>query len=166
MHARARLGNMAKPTAFPERNDPQVAAYSVRKIYGRMLDLLEKAFAKQSPLFTLPMYYPLHWYSGPDKDIDPFEENRQRQVVGLIRTQLPQALRELRRRPSSSPATASSKSCSPSLRFTARATPRRSASRGGRRRTPMSWATPPSASSSSGARKARSWTTKTSSPRR
>ena len=75
-----------KATAFPERNDPQVAAYSVRKTYGRMLDLLDKAFAKQSPLFTLPMYYPLHWYRGPDKDIDPFEENRQRQVVGLIRT--------------------------------------------------------------------------------
>ena len=49
-------------TAFPERNDPQVAAYSIRKTYGRMLDLIEKAFAKQSPLFTLPMYYPLHWY--------------------------------------------------------------------------------------------------------
>ena len=32
------------------------------------------------------MYYPLHWYKGPDKDIDPFEQNRQQQVVGLIRT--------------------------------------------------------------------------------
>ena len=72
--------------AFPERRDPYVAAYSIRKTYGRMLDLFEKAFAKQSPLFTLPMYYPLHWYRGPDKDIDPFEENRQRQVIGLIRT--------------------------------------------------------------------------------
>ena len=76
-------GNAA---AFPERRDPQVAAYSIRKTYGQMLDLFERAFAKQRPLFTLPMYYPLHWYRGPDKDIDPFEENRQRQVVGLIRT--------------------------------------------------------------------------------
>ena len=73
-------------TAFPERRDPQVAAYSIRKTYGRMLDLFETAFAKQNPLFTLPMYYPLHWYKGPDEDIDPFEENRQKQVVGLIRT--------------------------------------------------------------------------------
>ncbi len=32
------------------------------------------------------MYYPLAWYKGPDKSIDPFEENRQKQVVGLIRT--------------------------------------------------------------------------------
>jgi hypothetical protein len=32
------------------------------------------------------MYYPLAWYKGPDKSIDPFEQNRQKQVVGLIRT--------------------------------------------------------------------------------
>ena len=72
--------------AFPERKAPQVAAYSIRKSYGRLLDLFEKAFTRENPLFTLPMYYPLHWYKGPDKDIDPFEQNRQRQVVGLIRT--------------------------------------------------------------------------------
>ena len=72
--------------AFPERKDPQVAAYSIRKTYGRMLDLFEKAFAKQNPLFTLPMYYPLYWYRGSDGNIDAFEENRQKQVVGLIRT--------------------------------------------------------------------------------
>ena len=30
------------------------------------------------------MYYPLAWYKGPDKSIDPFEENRQKQVVGLM----------------------------------------------------------------------------------
>ncbi len=72
--------------AFPTRRDPQVADYSIRKTYGRMLDLFERAFAKQNPLFTLPMYYALHWYRGADQDIDPFEENRQKQVVGLIRT--------------------------------------------------------------------------------
>ena len=63
-----------------------MAAYSIRKSHGRLLDLFEKAFTRENPLFTLPMYYPLHWYKGPDKDIDPFEQNRQRQVVGLIRT--------------------------------------------------------------------------------
>ena len=72
--------------AFPVRNDPEVASYSVRKTYGAMLDLFEKAFARRNPLFTLPMYYPLHWYTGPDTDIDPLEEGRQKQVVGLIRT--------------------------------------------------------------------------------
>ena len=72
--------------AFPERKPPQVASYSVRKTYGGMLDLFEKAFAKTAPLFTLPMYYPLHWYTGPDTEIDPLEQGRQEQVVGLIRT--------------------------------------------------------------------------------
>ena len=73
-------------TTFPERGAPQVADYSIRKTYGHLLDLFEKAFTRENPLFTLPMYYPLHWYKGPDKDIDPFEQNRQLQVVGLIRT--------------------------------------------------------------------------------
>ena len=82
----SQIREYGRAAAFPERRDPQVAEYSIRKTYGRMLDLFEKAFAKQSPLFTLPMYYPLHWYRGPNKDIDPFEENRQKQVVGLIRT--------------------------------------------------------------------------------
>ena len=82
----SQIREYGKAAAFPDRNDPQVAAYSIQKTYGRMLELFEKAFAKERPLFTLPMYYPLHWYRGTDKDIDPFEENRQRQVVGLIRT--------------------------------------------------------------------------------
>ncbi|HJQ94228.1 MAG TPA: helicase-related protein [Acidimicrobiia bacterium] len=73
--------------SFPERRPPQVAAYSVRTSYGRVLDLFEKAFEKESPLFSLPVYYPLAYYKGPDTTIDPFEENRQKQVVGLIRTQ-------------------------------------------------------------------------------
>ncbi len=71
---------------FPKREPPQVAGYSIRKTYGRLLDLLEEAFERENPLFTLPMYYPLHWYNGPDRDVDPFEQNRQQQVVGLIRT--------------------------------------------------------------------------------
>jgi hypothetical protein len=63
-----------------------VAEYSIRKTYGRLLDMFENAFTRKNPLFTLPMYYPLAWYKGDDKSIDPFEENRQKQVVGLIRT--------------------------------------------------------------------------------
>lgn len=72
---------------FPERRPPRVADYSIRKTYGRLLDMFEKAFQKTKPLFTLPMYYPLAWYRGDDASIDPFEKNRQRQVVSLIRTQ-------------------------------------------------------------------------------
>ena len=82
----SQIRETGKAAAFPERKAPQVAAYSIRKTYGRLLDMFEKAFTRKSPLFTLPMYYPLHWYKGPNKDIDPFEHGRQEQVVGLIRT--------------------------------------------------------------------------------
>jgi hypothetical protein len=51
---------------FPERKSPQVAQYSIRKTYGRLLDMFENAFARQNRLFTLPMYYPLAWYKGSD----------------------------------------------------------------------------------------------------
>ncbi len=82
----SQMRESGKATVFPERNAPQVAAYSIRKTYGRLLDMFEKAFTRKNPLFTLPMYYPLAWYSGPDTSIDPLEEGRQGQIVGLIRT--------------------------------------------------------------------------------
>jgi len=72
---------------FPERKPPQVAEYSIRKAYGRLLDMVEQAFQKAKPLFTLSIYYPLAYYKGPDASIKPLDEGRQRQVVGLIRTQ-------------------------------------------------------------------------------
>ena len=72
-------------TAFPERKPPQVAEYSIRSSYREVLDMFDKAFRRQQPLFSLSIYYPLAYYVGPD-DINPVEENRQRQVVGLIRT--------------------------------------------------------------------------------
>jgi hypothetical protein len=64
--------------AFPERKPPIVADYSIRQTYGRLLDLVEKAFERKTPLFSLPIYYPLAYYKGDDKSIDPFEENRLR----------------------------------------------------------------------------------------
>jgi len=72
---------------FPDRKPPQVAEYSIRKTYGQLLDQFEKAFERKNPLFTLAIYYPLFWYKGDDKSIDPLDEGRQQQVVGLIRTQ-------------------------------------------------------------------------------
>ena len=74
-------------TVFPEREAPRVAEYSIRKTYGQLLDDVEAAFSRQAPLFSLALYYPLAYYIGPDATIDPVEENRQRQLVGLIRTQ-------------------------------------------------------------------------------
>ncbi len=82
----SQIRETGRATAFPERKAPQVAEYSIRKTYGRLLDMFENGFTRKNPLFTLPMYYPLAWYKGPDKSIDPFEQNRQKQVVGLIRT--------------------------------------------------------------------------------
>ena len=71
---------------FPERSRPQVAEYSIRKTYGHLLSEFDKAFEGRNPLFTLAMYYPLYWYKGDREEIAAFEENRQKQVVGLIRT--------------------------------------------------------------------------------
>jgi len=76
----------AKAALFPKREAPKVADYSVKKTYGKLLAMVEKAFNKKQPLFTLPMYYPLA-YPNPNATlaIDDFESNRQKQVVGLIR---------------------------------------------------------------------------------
>ena len=77
-------GNLA---IFPTREDPQVAEYSIKKTYGRLLELIEKAFNKEKPLFSLAIYYPLAYYKGPNTEIRPLEEGRQKEVVSLIRVQ-------------------------------------------------------------------------------
>lgn len=68
---------------FPDRRPPKVAEYSIRKTYGQLLDRIEKAFKKDDPLFSLAIYYPEAYRKGEQ---DSIEANRQRQVVGLIRT--------------------------------------------------------------------------------
>jgi len=83
----SQLREHGRTAVFPVRKPPQVASYSIRKSYGRLLDKFEQAFRKEQPLFVLPMYYPLAFYQGPDTSIDPLEESRQKAVVGLIRTQ-------------------------------------------------------------------------------
>jgi len=83
----------ATVASFPEREPPKVAEYSIKRTYGRLLDQVQKAFdnedsqGNKNPLFVLGIYYPLAYYRGDDKAIDPFAENRQKQVVTLIRTQ-------------------------------------------------------------------------------
>jgi superfamily II DNA or RNA helicase len=72
---------------FPTREDPHVVPYSLAKMYGPLLQSVERAFAKSEPLFALAIYYPLAYYTGDDKTIDPLLQGRQRQVVALIRTQ-------------------------------------------------------------------------------
>ena len=72
---------------FPTREAPQVAEYSVKKTYGRLLEMVERAFAKEKPLFSLAMYYPLAYYKGDPSKVDQFVAGRQKQIVALIRTQ-------------------------------------------------------------------------------
>ena len=69
---------------FPTPNLPRAVPYNYDLAYSALLTEMESAFAKVSPLFVLPMYYPLAYSTR--EDVDTKLENRQRQVVGLIRT--------------------------------------------------------------------------------
>lgn len=71
---------------FPEREPPRVEPYSVKATYGKLLGMVEKAFSKKTPLFSLAIYYPMYYYQGErDSNLSRLD-NRQKQVVGLIRT--------------------------------------------------------------------------------
>lgn len=69
---------------FPEPSLPRAVPYDYDAASRRLLEDLESAFEKANPLFTLPMYYPLAF--SKREGVDVFLENRQKQVVGLIRT--------------------------------------------------------------------------------
>ena len=75
---------------FPKRDDPQVAQYSIKKSYGKLLDMVESAFSSDKPLFALAIYYPLFYAKDEEKKrllaADKRIENQQQQVIGLIRT--------------------------------------------------------------------------------
>ncbi len=75
-----------RQVAFPPRRPPVVVKYSLKKVYGKLLNELETAFENENPLFTLPLYYPLFYYKGSEKDIQPGEADRQKAVVALVRT--------------------------------------------------------------------------------
>ncbi|HEY8668269.1 MAG TPA: helicase-related protein, partial [Tepidisphaeraceae bacterium] len=77
---------------FPTREPPRVAAYELKKTYGRLLEMVEKSFSKKKPLFSLAIYNPLD-YPKEGKKIELANEQfpgatkgRQGQIVGLIRT--------------------------------------------------------------------------------
>ncbi len=97
----SQLQQGATAAMFPTRDVPRVVNYSVKKTYGRLLDIVERSFARDKPLFALAIYYPLAYYKGPDDTISGavpteeakkalltrlFIEGRQKQVVSLIRT--------------------------------------------------------------------------------
>ena len=72
---------------FPEPRDPKVVPYSVKQTYGKLLDMVNEAFHKMNPLFSLPIYNPYDpkYYIGKE-EVDEFTKGRQQQVVSLIRT--------------------------------------------------------------------------------
>lgn len=76
-------------TIFPDRQPPEVAAYSIKATYGDLLDDLRYAFDRDDPKLKLAIYYPLAYAFRPDDSPQTrFEENRQMQIVGLVRTML------------------------------------------------------------------------------
>jgi superfamily II DNA or RNA helicase len=77
----------AAKAIFPTREPPKVVNFNLKKTYGHLLEMIEQAFNKQKPLFSLAIYYPLAYYKGPDAEIKPLEQGRQKEVVSLIRVQ-------------------------------------------------------------------------------
>jgi superfamily II DNA or RNA helicase len=78
----------ANAALFPVRAAPQVVAYNLKATYGRLLQSVEMAFNKETPLFVLSIYFPLAYWKGDKEspDYQKWDENRQKQVVTLIRT--------------------------------------------------------------------------------
>jgi superfamily II DNA or RNA helicase len=77
----------AAKALFPMREPPRVVDFNLKKTYGKLLQMIEQAFNKEKPLFALAIYYPLAYYNGQDKSIDPLKQGRQKEVVSLIRIQ-------------------------------------------------------------------------------
>lgn len=97
-YVRQSLANQGgRDVAFPDRKPPQVASYSLKKTYGKLLDQLEEAFQPDNPLLRLAIYYPLNYKRKPvdleslepkERERQGLELGRQAQIVGLIRTLL------------------------------------------------------------------------------
>lgn len=75
---------------FPAPTDPKVVDYSVKQTYGKLLRMVEDAFHRVKPLFSLAMYYPWEYYTGDKEKLKEqmmaMVTGRQKQVVRLIRT--------------------------------------------------------------------------------
>jgi SNF2 family DNA or RNA helicase len=75
----------SKEPVFPKREKPQVIPYSLKRVYAGLYDELRAAFDRDDPLLTLAIYNPERFRKGePDEKL----LNRDRQVIGLIRTLL------------------------------------------------------------------------------
>ena len=69
---------------FPKPAVPRAIDFTFDKPLLDLLAEIESAFQRNTPLFVLPFYFPLAYSKNPK--VDPTKENRQKQVVGLIRS--------------------------------------------------------------------------------
>ena len=69
---------------FPKPAVPRAVDFTFDKPLLALLAEIESAFQRNTPLFVLPFYFPLAYSKNPN--VDPTKENRQKQVVGLIRS--------------------------------------------------------------------------------
>lgn len=83
---RSQKSHGGRQAVFPTREAPKVAEYELKKTYGKLLGMVEKAFEKKKPLFSLPIYDPTPYFKGDKTQIPEFERGRQAQIVGLVRT--------------------------------------------------------------------------------
>ena len=86
----------------PQREDPKVAEYSVKKTYGKLLKMIETAFSKEKPLFSLAIYDPSPYFKGTG-EIDAFVDDRSRWSPSFARSfsnalRVPHALSSCRAR--------------------------------------------------------------------
>ena len=84
---KSQIHQQGEAAVFPVRERPRVVGYSIRSSYREVLDMLVEAFSRNGLLFSLAMYHPLAYYIGSG-DVNAVEENRQRQVAGLLRVML------------------------------------------------------------------------------
>ena len=67
---------------FPKRVIEPTVDYSLRRVYGTLYDELQAAFDRNYPFLNLAIYNTVRYHNNPERQI----ENRQKQIVGLIRT--------------------------------------------------------------------------------
>jgi len=67
---------------FPKRVVEPTVDYSLRRVYRTLYGELQDAFDRHDPFLNLAIYNTVKYHKKPEKQI----ENRQKQIVGLIRT--------------------------------------------------------------------------------
>ena len=67
---------------FPKRVVEPTVDYSLRRVYRTLYDELQEAFDRNYPFLNLAIYNTVRYHNNPERQI----ENRQKQIIGLIRT--------------------------------------------------------------------------------